>query len=72
VDQLGQDRRGQAQLAYQVQGPGARHGIEEAGRRRVRGLGMNAAGQPVADEVGDEQQRIGRFELGRPRPAASW
>ena len=43
------------------------------GRRRVRRLGRDDAGQPVADEVRDQQHTVrAAANSARPRSAASW
>ncbi len=54
--------RDRSQLLDQGRGPGARAHVEQTRGRGVGHLGARLAGQPVADQVGDEQHRGGLVE----------
>ncbi|GAA5023585.1 hypothetical protein GCM10025734_80790 [Kitasatospora paranensis] len=67
-----QEPRIEAERADQRLRPDAGAGVEEPGGGGVRRLGADAAGEPVGQQIGDEQQGAGRVEDGVPRAAASW
>ena len=58
---------GQAGPADQVPGPVPGPGVVQLRGRRVRHLGADLPGQPVGEQVGDQQQGPRRGQLRRPR-----
>ncbi len=70
-DERRQRSNRQAEAREQLGVPGVAARGQQARRRGVRPLGDLGAGQPAADQVGDEQQAVGEVERagrgGRPR-----
>ncbi len=60
-----QQLRADAQRLEHHLGPAPAAHVEQPGGGRVGRLGAGVAAEPVAEQVGDEQQRGGRLELGR-------
>lgn len=65
LDHAGEERRGQAEPREQLLRPGAGADVEELGRARVGGLGVALAREPVDEQVGNQEQRLGGGQ--RPR-----
>ena len=61
-DERGEDAAGDAEGPDELVVPGAVQHSEEAGGRGVGLLRAGLAGQPVADQVGDEQGGVGELE----------
>src|ERR1700677_668228 len=57
VAQRREDVRRDARFLHDVRGPGPRRAGERRGGGRVGHLGPGRAGQPVREQVGDQQQR---------------
>ena len=73
-DELAEGVARDAEPLEQVGRPGARARVETLGGGRVRALAHRDAAEPEVEQVGDEQQRIGRLERRPPAStsAASW
>ena len=65
VAQRRQDRPGQAEPLGQLECPVPRAHVVQPGRRGVGALGTDLAGQPVGQQVGQQQQPLGRLERRR-------
>ena len=63
-DDLGQQPGGQAQRLDQLRRPEAGAGVDEAGGGGDRLLGGLAAGQPVAEQVRDQEEAVRVLEVG--------
>ena len=62
LDELGQEPRRDVEPFEQVARPRAGAGVEALRRRRVRPLADARPREPVVEEVGDHQQRLGGVE----------
>ena len=61
-DERGKDAARDAERVDELVVPVAVEHAEQPGRRGVGLLGARLAGQPVADEVGDQQRGVGELE----------